>query len=476
MTLRIPAEDRVPFSKKLAYGMGSFTNNMLAQAVGAMMIVLTIGYGVNPFLVGLLGSIPRLTDAITDPIVGYLSDRFRSRWGRRRPFIFVGAISSGLMLMFMWQLPENQSTLFYFVYFLTLSFVFFLAYTIFATPWVALGYELTPNYTERTRLMGLQNFIGQTVFLLVPWFLWFMSLDMFGDVRNGASILAIVLGVVCIGFGIIPALAVRERFGDVTDSDAIDMVESSFVDEARNFLQGFLTTTKNLEFLKLAGATFLVFNGFMMVSGFQPFIVIYYLCDGDVAQAGIYTGYFGIITSVFTFVAIAFATWLSDIVGKQRAFRICIAISIVGYASKWFLYNPDNPLLICFSAPLIAFGLGCLFTLMSSMIADICDFDELQTYERREGMYGSIYWWVVKLGMAAALAVGGALLVATGFDVDLSENQTEFTFFWMRLLDVTVPIISSLLAVFLVSTYRITGEMAQDVREQLEARRASSLT
>lgn len=471
--MKIPARDKVPFTKKLAYGMGSFTNNMLAQAVGAMMIVLTIGYGVNPFLVGLLGSIPRLTDAITDPIVGYISDRFKSRWGRRRPFIFVGAISSGLMLMIMWQLPENQSTTFYFVYFLLLSFVFFLAYTIFATPWVALGYELTPNYAERTRVMGLQNFIGQTVFLLVPWFLWFMSLDMFDSVSNGASVLAIVLGFICIGFGIIPALTIRERFGGIEEGSDPEIRETSFRDEILEFIQGFLTTAKNLEFLKLAGATFLVFNGFMMVSGFQPFIVIYYLCGGDVTQAGIYTGYFGLITSIFTFVAIAFATWLSDVVGKKQAFHICISISIVGYASKWFLYNPDNPILICFSAPMIAFGLGCLFTLMSSMIADICDFDELQTNERREGMYGSIYWWVVKLGMAAALAIGGAMLVMTGFDVEFAEQQTERTFFWMRLLDVSVPMISSIVAVFLVASYKITGEMAIRVREQLEDRKAS---
>lgn len=446
---------------------------MLAQAVGAMMIVLTIGYGVNPFLVGLLGSIPRLTDAITDPIIGYLSDRYKSRWGRRRPFIFVGAITSGLLLMVMWHLPDDHTTLFYFVYFLILSFIFFLAYTIFATPWVALGYELTPNYLERTRVMGLQNFIGQTVFLLVPWFLLFMSLDVFGDIKNGASVLAVILGFVCISFGIIPALVIRERFADIAVSEAVEEPESKFSDEVINFFNGFLITIQNIEFLKLAVATFLVFNGFMMVSGFQPFIVIYYLCEGDTTEAGIYTGYFGVITSVFTFVAIAFATWLSGVVGKQRAFHVCVTISIFGYASKWFLYNPEYPLLICFSAPFIAFGLGCLFTLMSSMIADICDFDELQTHQRREGMYGSIFWWVVKLGMAAALAIGGAMLVLTGFDVEKAENQSEHTFFWMRLLDVMVPVVTSVLAVALVSTYRLTGAMVNDVREQLEARRAA---
>ena len=469
----VPVQERVPFFQKVAYGMGSFTNNMLAQAVGAMMIVLTIGYGINPFLVGLLGMIPRLTDALTDPIVGYISDRFRSRWGRRRPFIFVGAIASGLMLMLMWQLPENQSTQFYFIYFLLLSFIFFLAYTIFATPWVALGYELTPNYIERTRVMGTQNFIGQTVFLIVPAFLWFMSLDFFDSIQDGARVLAVLLGIICAGLGIIPALFVKERFHESTTIE--EPQSRSLGKEVTQFLEGFITTIQNMDFLKLGIATFLVFNGFMMVSGFQPFIVIYYLCEGDLQLGGKYQLYFGVITSIFTFIAIVFATWISGVIGKQRAFHLCVSISIVGYASKWFLYDPEYPILLCFSAPLIAFGLGSLFTLMSSMIADICDLDELNTKQRREGMYGSIFWWVVKLGMAAALGIGGYLLVATGFDVELAKDQSESTFFWMRLLDVVIPVVSSALALWLVASYRITSTRAAEIRSLLEARKTAEV-
>jgi glycoside/pentoside/hexuronide:cation symporter, GPH family len=79
-------------------------------------------------------------------------------------------------------------------------------------------------------------------------------------------------------------------------------------------------------------------------------------------------------------------------------------MSIVGYGLKWFCYNPRYPWLVLLPAPLMAFGLGGLFTLMGSMIADVVDVDELETHQRREGMFGSIFWWVVKLGMAAALA------------------------------------------------------------------------
>ena len=90
-------EDRIPLTHKVVYGLGAFVNNTLADAIGRMMIVLNLGLGMNPALVGLLGALPRLTDAITDPLMGYISDNTTTRWGRRRPYIFGGAIAAGLL-------------------------------------------------------------------------------------------------------------------------------------------------------------------------------------------------------------------------------------------------------------------------------------------------------------------------------------------------------------------------------------------
>jgi len=129
------------------------------------------------------------------------------------------------------------------------------------------------------------------------------------------------------------------------------------------------------------------------------------------------------------------------------------------------------PLLLLLPAPLMAFGLGGLFTLMGSMIADVCDLDELNTGERREGMFGSIYWWVVKLGMAAALAVGGFLLNATGFDVALGGDQAARTILLMRLFDMGIPVITSALAIWAIVSYKLTEEKAHEVRQELERRR-----
>ena len=118
-------EDRIPLRQKSAYAVGMFVNNLQAAALPAMLVILNLGLGMDPILVGLIAAIPRAFDAISDPMVGYISDHTRTRWGRRRPYILVGALLAGLVFALMWQLPLGRSETFYFWFFLCSSVVFF---------------------------------------------------------------------------------------------------------------------------------------------------------------------------------------------------------------------------------------------------------------------------------------------------------------------------------------------------------------
>jgi len=473
-------EDRIPFAHKVIYGSGAFVNNLLAAAIGGMIIVLNLGLGMNPALVGLVAALPRLTDAFTDPLMGYISDNTRSRWGRRRPYIFCGAILAGLFFALLWQLPTGKSEAFYFWYFLAGSVIFYLAYTMFATPWVALGYELTPDYNERTRLMGTQNFIAQLAYVVAPWFLLIMQKEeWFDGMVDGAAGLAIIIGVFAAVVGILPAIFLRERVpADIANScaDTEPPKEKLSVAMMRNmkcFLKGFATSLKFKPFVKLCVATFLVFNGFMLIASFQFYVIIYYVSGGDTVDGAKWAGLAGTVTAVSTFAVIILVTWIGTHFGKRKTFFLSIGLSMLGYASKWFCYNPDIPWLVVLPAPLMAFGLGALFTLMPSMIADVVDADELETYERREGMYGSIFWWMVKLGMAAALAGGGFLLNATGFDEALGGAQTARTITLMRMCDAFIPCITSAIAIYAIYTFSITEQRAHEIRALLENRRGT---
>jgi GPH family glycoside/pentoside/hexuronide:cation symporter len=468
--------DRIPLHQKLAYGLGAFVNNLLAAASGGMMIVLNLGLGMNPALVGLLGAIPRLFDAFTDPVMGYVSDNTRTRWGRRRPYIFAGAIAVGLVFALMWQLPPGKSESYYFWFFLVGSLLFYLAYTVYATPWVALGYELTPDYHERTRLMGVQNFVGQLAYVIAPWFLLIMQNERYFDgMVDGAAGLAIVIAVVVVVIGVLPAVFLRERLKDIAIAETAAVehgaVRRGVVGKMQNFFRDFALTIKSRPFVQLCAATFLVFNSFIMIAAFQSYVVIYYVFAGDTVRGAEFSGYVGTLGAVSTFIVIAAVTWLGTRIGKRGAFHVAIGLSMLGYALKWVCYDPEAPWLMLLPAPLLAFGLGGLFTLVPAMIADVVDLDELQTHERREGMYGSVFWWVVKLGMAAALAIGGLLLNWTGFDVALGGDQSERTIVLMRILDAAVPFVTSGLAIWVIATFPITEERAREVRLQLERRR-----
>jgi GPH family glycoside/pentoside/hexuronide:cation symporter len=348
---------------------------------------------------------------------------------------------------------------------------------VFVTPWVALGYELTPDYNERTRLMGTQNFIGQTAYLFTPYLLAIMSSKQWaGDMVEGASRLAIVIGAIVIVVGILPAIFLRERYKElaIKESEAAAATGGNVI--LRNlmeFFRGFAETLKSKEFLKLCVATFLVFNGFILIAAFQSYVIIYYVFGGNTETGSVFVGHSGLLQTVFAYVSIVIATWLGTKFGKRKAFFVTTSVSIVGYALKWFCYTPEQPWLILIPAPLMAFGLGGLFTLMPSMIADVVDMDELKTHQRREGMYGSIFWWVVKLGMAVAIAGGGFLLNATGFDVALGGDQAERTLTLMRIFDAAIPCVASAIAIWSIATFSITEEKAHDIREELERRRGA---
>lgn len=477
-------EDRVSNFQKFFYGVGSLVNNLLGAAIGTMVIVLNLGLGINPALVGTLVAIPRLTDAFTDPIMGYISDHTSTRFGRRRPYIFFGAIFAGIAYMMLWQLFPGRSESFYFWYFLIGSIVFYLGYTVFAAPWIALGYELTPDYHERTRLMGVSNWLGQFAWIIAPWFYKIMEYDAwFDDSIQGARGLSIMIGIFVIIAGVLPAIFCRERYSSLASKEAEESrrlmlvkrgrrrADQRLLDYLKEFFKGFGITLRCRPFVMLCIATFLVFNGFMLISGFSSYIIIFYIFGGNNDMGATYMGWFGLVSSISTLCVIPLITWVSTKVGKRNAFFITIFISILGYALRWFCYNPDAPFMVLFPAPLLAFGLGGLFTLMGAMIADVCDWDELETGNRREGMFGAVYWWMVKLGMALAFALSGHLLNATGFDVALGGDQAVRTLFLMRVFDIGVPIITSIIAILAVTAYEITEEKAHRIRYQLEKRR-----
>jgi len=464
-------EDIVPFGQKLAFGSGHLANQLFPAALGVFMVVLVMSLNMNPVLAGILGALPRLLDALTDPIMGFISDNTKSKWGRRKPYILLGSAITGVAFMVMWQLNPEDSQTYNFVYFLIVSVFFYIGYTIFATPLIGLGYDITSDYNERTRLMAVSQWMGQVAWMIAPWF-WVIIYDpsIFASAPEGARILAIWVGGICMVLGILPAIFNKEMI--VPDkSKMADLSMKDLAVNAKEFVRGIKLTIKNKQFMKLCGSTFFIFNGFQTIAQFAMFIIVYYLFQGDKVAAGSWPAWFGTISAMATaFLVIPIVTKLSERVGKKNAFVIATFVSIVGYALKWWGFNPANPWLMFMPIPFLSFGIGGLFTLMMSMTADVCDLDELNNGERREGMFGAVYWWMVKLGTALALLTSGIVLQMVGFNESVDQQSVE-TLTNLRIADIVIPIVTALMAILLVWKYDITESRALEIREALIAKR-----
>jgi glycoside/pentoside/hexuronide:cation symporter, GPH family len=467
-----PLKDRVPLVQKAAFGAGNLVNNLLPGSLGVFSFFLLTAFGMDPLLAGLLGGLPRFFDAITDPIMGYITDNTKSRFGRRRPYIFIGAILSGSLFAILWQLNPENSQMYNFWYFLILSLVYIMGNTIFSTPLIGLGYEMTSDYNERTRLMGFSQTIGQIAWMVVPWF-WVLiaNPNLFDSQAIGVRRLSIIVGGICLLLGLLPAIFCRE----VDQKALTNRDELTFKNLAKNLkslIRNMGLIFKNIPFVRLCGATFLVFNGYQMVASFSYFIIVFYMFRGDYGAAGTWPAWFSTVSALCTaFLIIPIITRMANKWGKRNAFIIATMISIVGYGLKWWGFNPENPWLIFMPVPFMVFGIGGLFTLMMSMTADVCDLDELNNgMPRKEGTFGAIYWWMVKLGQGLALVLGGLVLKLVGFDQNASIQAAE-TLTRLRLADIMVPAFTAGLAILVMWKYDLTEKRAREIKEELVRRR-----
>ncbi len=466
------ARDKVPFAQKAAFGAGHLVNNLLPGSLGIFMFFLLTAFGMDPFLAGLLGGLPRIYDAITDPIMGFISDNTKSRFGRRRPYIFIGAIMSGVLFAVLWQLYPHNSQMYNFWYFLIFSIIYLTGNTIFSTPLIGLGYEMSSDYNERTRLMAFSQTFGQVAWMIVPWF-WVLiaNPNLFETQAVGVRRLSLVVGAICIVLGVLPAIFCKGIDASQMENRK-EITFKTLVSNLKDLIRGIGLVFKNKPFVKLCAATFLVFNGFQLVASFSYFIIVFYLFKGDYGLTGNWPAWFSTASAVATaFLVIPVISAIANKVGKRNAFIISTAISIVGYALKWWGFNPENPWLIFMPIPLMAFGIGGLFTLMMSMTADVCDLDELSNgMPRKEGTFGAIYWWMVKLGQAIALVLGGLVLKLVGFDQNAAV-QTAETIIRLRIADITIPALTAFIAIIVMWKYDLTEEKAREIKAELEARR-----
>ena len=466
-----PTTSKVPFGNKVAFGIGMLANQMFPAILGIFMVVLVQDLGFPGWMWGVIYFFPRIFDCFTDPVMGFISDNTKSKWGRRRQYVFIGAIIMGITYIAMWQLYRENSLEYNFMWFMLWSFGFYLGLTIFSVPYVAMGYEMSDDFHERTSIMAVAQWIGQWAWVIAPWFWvimyeesWFESADV------ATRELAVWVALACTFFAVVPAIFLKSK--STLDENYPPLTMKNLSGPIRDIISGFREALSIKPFRQLCIATFLIYNTFYTIASFSFFIIVYHLYDGDAGAAGVWPTLFGSVGAlVTTFVVIPIVARMSKTMGKKKAFIRSQAISVVGYILLWFLFIPGKPYLFLIALPFFSFGIGSLFTLMMSMTADVIDIDELNTGLRREGIFGAIYWWMVKFGFAIAGGLSGAIMSAVGFNSGVAE-QPEGAVMGLRIFYSGFPIIGTILAIVVMWNYEVTEEKANEVSAQLKARKA----
>ena len=468
-----PPIKKIPMSQKIAFGVGMLANQMFPAALGVFIIVLVQDLGFAAFLWGIIQFAPRIFDAITDPIMGFISDNTKSKWGRRRQYVFIGGILMGIAYVAMWQIHRDNGVLFNFIYFFLWSLVFYLGLTIFSVPYVAMGYEISEDFHERTQIMAIAQFIGQWAWVIAPWFWvilydpeWFPS-----GADQGVRELSVWVALSCTLFAIVPAIFLKSK-STLDRTDFLPINANYVLKSIKGIFLSAFEAFKIKQFKKIAFATFLIFNSFNVIAPYTFLIIVHYLFDSDPASAGNWPAMHGSVGALITsFLIIPLITVMSKKMGKKKAFMVSQFISIIGYILFWFLFVPGKPHLFLYALPFHSFGIGGLFTIMMSMTADVCDLDELNTGQRREGVLGAVYWWMVKLGYGIAALLGGLFLMIVGFDAD---NVTESAVTGMRSFYSLLPIAGVIGAILIMKNYDISEQKAAEIKKALEERKQKS--
>jgi sugar (glycoside-pentoside-hexuronide) transporter len=406
---------------------------------------------IAPATVGLVFGLARIWDAISDPFAGYLSDRTKTRMGRRRPWIAASILPLALFTWMCWHPPASLEGG-VLVAWMTISILGFnTAITVFFVPHQALGAELSDETHARTRLFGVRQ-LAATVgaaLAMVGGVGWINAAD---DPRAAASLVALITIAVFVSTAAVAAVRLREPVGHRDRGGTSPY--ASFGDVLRNPHARVLF---GVIFVDNLG------SGAVMVA--MAFFVDYVI--GTPKGIGLvfafYTG-----TQLLTIYA-----WvrLSRTIGKKRTWYTGIGVQTMGYLCIFFLVGEGSLWTMCALICLTAAGSVCGSVLGSAILADVIDWDELATSERKEGTYYSGYMLLTKGSSGVMAMVAGWALSAVGFAPNqVQDAETQLV---IRALITVVPAVCILGGALLLTRFRLTEDEHARIRGELDSRALS---
>ena len=443
-------EERIPIPRVLTYStplLAIFASNAL---VGLYLLKFATDVVlIAPALVAAILLVARIWDAVSDPLAGYLSDRTRTRWGRRRPWFAASALPLGLAIFALWSPPKSLGSATLGTWFAAAVLLYYTAYTGFRVPHMAMGAELSRGYHDRTRVFGVMQVVENIGMLLGAGMLFL--LERADDQRDFARLLSIGLAVGAVALIWLATARIRERSEFQGRGGANPL--SSFRDVLSNPHSRLLIAIFFIEQLGFSGAIALL-----------PYVSDYVLeTPGNTA---VYAG------AALIAMVVSIPLWVNVArrVGKQQVWLFSLLSKVVVFGWFFTLGQGDLGLLI---AGMAVFGVlsGCGAVVGPSLKADVVDWDEGRTGERKEGAYFATWNFAQKAAGGIAIWIVGSMLGITGYVPNAVQTDEALTA--LRLLYAALPAVLNAIAALLVLRFRLDEAAHRQARSEAESRRAT---
>ena len=444
------------FWRKLAFGVGDLGPALVATIQGFFLNAFLLDIaGIRPGAAGIIFLIVKIWDSVNDPIIGRLTDRTNTRWGRRRPWLLFGAIPFGLAWFLQWIVPDlSQAGLFW--YYLIVALLLDTGFTAVNVPYTALTPELTQDYDERTSLNSFRfsfSILGGLAALAVHSIL----IDSFPSVTEGYAISAAVMGGIIIISNLITFAFTEESH----------FKEASAEDDP-GFIEGVKIALQNRPFLYVVAIYLLSWLCIQFVQANMLLYLRYWIGEEDRFIL------LALALQISAFVFLIIWSKVSQKWGKQNVYYVGMSFWIVVEIVLFFV-QPGQFTLLLVLAILAGVGVSVGYLIPWSMLPDVVELDELETGQRREGIYYGFFVFLQKLGISLGLAFSNFVLEATGYinaeDLTNLPEQPTAVLTALRIFISIVPAVILLISFPIVRRYPITREKHAEIRAALAARK-----
>jgi len=435
---------------KLIYGAGDIGFSLTGTIIGAyFLFFLTDVVNINPAVAGIAILIGRTWDYINDPLIGHLSDRTKSRWGRRRPFLLFGALPYAFAFMLMWYTPSIQNEMDLAVYYALAYVLYDVAATFVYMPYFALTPDLTDDYDERTSLTSFRMFYsiaGSLVAFTIPAMI-------IGDFVPANANRVLSMGII---FGLVSALPLLLVFLNTREH------HSKPVEDNTHILHALKMALKNRPFVFGAVIYLVTWTSMEVLQAVLLYFIHYVLQRGGQSDL-----FMGLIFGVGV-LALPLWNWVSKKLNKRLAYMVGISFWAI-VQMVLITLNPASSfgwiIGLCVMAGV---GVSAAHVLTWSILPDAIEYGEYETGERHEGVFYSLVTLMSKVANSIAIPMTAFLLNATGY-VPNSLIQPNSALVGIRLLMGPVPALFLLVGIAFAWRYPLNREQYTEIVEKLKA-------